>query len=1597
MSGTDRRERRDGVDSARAGALPRPASWQRPGEPDKPAEPTKGRIARQDLAEAMTRGSMDSSEPPLRHALLRVGADSVTVDSLPIATPQIDSQQRGGALDETIDGGSRPAMGEGGALYPGAWIGRYTILAKLGEGGMGEVFSAYDTELERRVAIKILRPRVVHDPLGQVRMQREAQALARLSHPNVVQIHDVGALGGQLFVAMEFVKGPTLRAWQEARDPRGEAGRAPILAMYAQAGAGLAAAHARGLVHRDFKPDNVLVGDDGRARVLDFGLAAGLRELPATGEASERSKARAVGLLDSDLTRTGSIMGTPAYMAPEQFLAQAADARADIFAFAAALYEALYGELPFAGDTFAERHAAVVDGVVRPAPEGASVPAWLRCVLLRGLARDPADRYGDIETFLADLLDDPIARRRRRARIFAALVGVLVLIAGLIFGGLSLAQRWGQARAEAMAEERRLAVEERIDELQAGGAEEEADRAFQAFVTNPDNRGSAALARAWLGHGERARTRDAMVDALDAYASAYTVATETTEQVAALVGLAELARDELRWRALVFAVETLARRFPEHMDHPATRDLSFNAALARGDFEAAEALLSGPGPSPYSPSVRTVVRSLRGAQRSDYTCCSAGSSVVEGEHGEQILVLNCCGESRSYPGGAPDAPPKSPGGKRRGADIRRMLVRVDPELSLLGPVESPNAYTRALSVGPQGSGLILQGGDPSIESQDRKATMYGLDGATMVPLFEWPEETVTAALSADIDGDGERDYFVGSGPYTRHVRELVASPGEEWSMRASAPALDRRRSDIVDLLAGDLDDDGQVEVVAALGPWIAYELQVLRRDQESQELRTITRHRLGNIVGAALARPGAGEPPEVVVVKSDENPNTKLFPADKPLGDPAGVYFFRFREEALEETARLPAPPSREQVRFLDTPPLVGDLDGDGDDEVILSRRRGQTNGGPASPILVILVRGEDGDWTSLHLNEVWPIAVIDVDGDGDSELLVAPEDTRDLWILGMGDSQLPDLRPSDARFSEGTPADPALAEMWRHAGDLAQMGLPRQAADNFATIADLALTSVDRARAQVIAGREYESVPDDAAAAPLYAEAAASGHVEAGIAAVRSFLRVGIVDRAADELRRLQGAMPDSPVDDAQLDPLIEAVSELTGEPGLDIRFDRALDPFWRVRQPLALDRGPERLRVDAINTGEIMSAPLRWTGSALSLEVELDINRSEWMGGLDIIVEPVAGGPIPLRIELTHSGGGSIRRDEIACQSYERRVNWVRPFQAAQRDAAHLRRFHVRVTLIPQLQEWTFEVTDGDGEVLALYRFDYIVVPARSEEYRLVIAGSRNTQTWVQADLRRLSLTGAALGRPTPSDSGPGEDPVERAGRRLVEHDPLGALEELGELASPSPTSRLLSVVAHARLGRWAQAQAELTELLSDRASANTVMNSLGALLRTDPAVYGPLVRGAGGQRRFHELLCEAWSLAFEMELDDPRTLTTLWDGLIDLDLEEGSFTLLKIRGFVARRLGHRNAAEASFLAALAALDNPARKGELTYESREYELASIIFERAASAVENDDIERAKTLLRPLLEGDDPDPYVIDRLRARADLRQVWGLAEGL
>ncbi len=320
----------------------------------------------------------------------------------------------------TFAGGGARELAEVAAassLRPGDEVGRYVLLRPLAHGGMGIVYLAFDPELDRNVALKLLLPRRLDRPDERDALVGEARALARLSHPNVIQVYDVGVWGEQVYVALEYLAGATLIEWRRVR-PRAWS---ELLELLVAAGRGIAAAHAAGIVHCDIKPSNILVGEDDAPRVLDFGLARGVA--PAPVDASPL-------VTSSGERHAGRVVGTIGYIAPEQFLGEAPDARSDQFGFCVTAWEALLGVRPFPGRRRRDYEHAVLAGAA-PISAPSRVPARVLRVLRRGLARNPADRWRDLPELLSELEGARVGWVRR-PWVLAAAAGVIAV------GGLGL-------------------------------------------------------------------------------------------------------------------------------------------------------------------------------------------------------------------------------------------------------------------------------------------------------------------------------------------------------------------------------------------------------------------------------------------------------------------------------------------------------------------------------------------------------------------------------------------------------------------------------------------------------------------------------------------------------------------------------------------------------------------------------------------------------------------------------------------------------------------------------------------------------------------------------------------------------------------------------------------------------------------------------------------------------------------------------------------------------------------------------------------------------------------------------------------------------
>ena len=381
-------------------------------------------LLQNELAEDERRALDDHLDRCADCAMLVADLASMMDSEAAATSPQVPSKRLAVA-------GEEPPLEERDAQMQERIGGRYTVLRMVGRGGMGTVYEAHDESLGRKVAIKVLRADLIEPEQRQEhssRLLREARLLAAIYHPHVLNVYDVGVWREQVFMAVQFIEGTTLRDWLKRQSPPWR----QILDIYLKVGGGLAEAHKLGLVHRDIKPGNVMMEHTGRPWLVDFGLACAIG-----GEVRLMDSIAMEGLSDdllaSTVTHTGTVMGTPAYMAPEQHLGQDTDERTDQFSFCAALFESLYGRRAFAGHNRQEVKDAVCAGQIRQRPEG-PIPADVYNVLARGMARQPDARYPSLPMLLDALRDaaDTTPVWKRLGRPVVA-IGALAVVGGGLY------------------------------------------------------------------------------------------------------------------------------------------------------------------------------------------------------------------------------------------------------------------------------------------------------------------------------------------------------------------------------------------------------------------------------------------------------------------------------------------------------------------------------------------------------------------------------------------------------------------------------------------------------------------------------------------------------------------------------------------------------------------------------------------------------------------------------------------------------------------------------------------------------------------------------------------------------------------------------------------------------------------------------------------------------------------------------------------------------------------------------------------------------------------------------------------------------------
>ncbi len=1411
-------------------------------------------------------------------------------------------------------------------------IGRFVVQGRLGAGAMGVVYAAYDPQLGRRVAVKLLASGSGGpDEAWQGRLLREAQALAKLSHPNVVQIHEVGAHAGGVFLAMEFVLGVSLQTWltRQQRSWR------EILAVFVEAGRGLAAAHTAGLVHRDVKPENILVGDDGRVRVVDFGLA----RLAGDPEEETGATASLPGAALASPTRTapGALVGTPAYMSPEQFRGQPADALSDQFSLCVALYEALLGERPFVGATAREVSRSVLSGQIAARRGAPRLPGWLLRVVLRGLSSERAARWPDVQALV-----DELARDRSSGRRLALWAAALVLGAGVVFAVMSwvvaIQARQGRERAEATATAHLAAASASIDALLAEGRTAQAAAVLEVFLAVPEHRGTRAVARALHEWGGRMKARGDRAAARVAFARAYSAAADAETELAVLGELATLFRDEWAWDSLASLCVVAG---PAPSGHP--RQISCaEAALARRDLRGpflGELEELAPILTPWSSGIRT-----------DRSADVGG--LVAGSDPPQLFTYH----------------------RQSG---RLEVVRSDLSLTQVRSVTQARLADRP-GLGPvslePGSGPLAL----TWSAAQRRVALVGAAGEQASFAADEP----LSVAPADLDGDGARELYVGTGPFGRELLALRRVDGA-WRVEHPHPGTDATNSDINALVAADLDGDGRDELTLAAGPWRAFDVRVLRPG-DGEGLELVARRKLGNV--AALAALRLGDQRVLVAAKTDAYPSRLAFPAGPAAGPPAGLYLLSLRGRELETVGFLPAPSRAGSPRPHDFSRIfVGDIDADGREDLVATALDPE-----AGPLVTCLFRQLEGErFARATLGGLEPLALTNLDDDPALELVargVGPGEGQ-LWLLGAGgerpaasgapaSSPLPSLPSSQAPplAAVSTLSDPILIRSWQRAEQLAALGLNAEAARSVDDLSRFSAEPLAHAHVLRRAAELYEAAGEILAAAERFEGAVEELGTPALEGAARCYEQA---DRFADALRidRLLEVRSDLPRAEAlrvrnRAQQLAEIVDEV---PRAELLLEASLQQSWLFDDPFAAHRdlSSRGLRVDAFaGRGPIVRAPVEWSSSTLGFSVDLELLRAEWGSGL-VVGLRLVGSPSPVAaVGLEVLGGGGVYRRRLVCHvpgGREPHVLVEEPGDDTERPA----QIRLDLDLFPGLDLVTCSARLGQDAAPRTRRFhlggDAPLAPGRYELVVLPRDFAAPSGLWSRAELRSIELRGARL------VGGFDEGPRPRAARLLVQGDFEATLAEPG-------LAPLWRAFALSELGRWPEASEQLRRISVDDPEARA---DLAALIRTRGPTIAPILRAALG-RRYLRLAWEAIEAAVNQHPDDRligRVLTTAFGELDEVELrrEPGDLPilarLLLERGRAWARLGqHERARRERERAALLrdALPDAAPT-----------LADIDVERAALALAGGDLADARGLARRALEGARARELVADRLRA--------------
>lgn len=1058
-------------------------------------------------------------------------------------------------------------------------FGRYELRAVLGRGAAGVVYRAWDRELGRAVALKLLLGGALAGKHHVERFFREARAAARLDDPGIVRVLDIGRTPeGAVWFAMEMVEGTSLSDWIK------EHGAMPAnsaVAMVRDLARTLQRLHDAGIVHRDLKPSNVLLGPNGTVKLADFGIAGNMHDS------------------EDRLTRTGQILGTPAYMAPEVHMGVRPNVSwplVDVYGLGMILLESLTGA------------ALVPEGDVVVRGEGAGemvpMPRPLRLICEKATRERPEGRYASAGELQADLqrylsaeavLASPLSFQergqlfwRRHQAMFRTVGTTMAVLLACISLGYWLSARWDarqQQLREQEVEGRLNATRSRIDQLRAEGREAEAEELMDRFLQAPEHANHRAVTRAWL---ERAQVADAdgrEAEATAAYGRAWSGVDMAIAQKA-FRGIVSSLRRAGRWRPLSAALDMIHRG--EGAYTPAEqREIEVELHLARGAFAAAREAARGGG-------AESLLQVLSGAQPL---------------------------------GDAPQGP-----GQIRSADLNRdgrdeLFLDRRGSWEQWGAGNTLKPITLSSEPPPDESGLLLW----SFDGAMRRLVQVQAAGA-------WLRDEQPAALPVAHWAMAGRRHFAVINGYERRFL-LKDDPGA--LPRSAHPGVEGLQSYITSLIAADLDDDGIRELVVGVGPPEGFELRVF--DASGPELVERARKKIGYVCGLAAPKmrtidPGGASPRTVLAVGiCHQHPSAVVFSRDKPHGAAAGIHFLRYTGHSLEEEGRpLPAPVG---MAHIGAGMGAFDLNQDGFDELYTT-----FDSGGNRYAALYHARAEGDYWRSLI--EGWQMmGGGQFDDDGWGELVLTRQgsvkDGGGIWMIGSGDQQFPSQEiPAPVQ----TPVE--LPDAWRPHLRLATLGMPELAADELDAVGEMEEVEPMPALAFRHAAALWTSAGRHQDAARSWENAARKA---TGPASLESLARA--LDSWQDALRPIEAyavtqrlAQSGHVGAEQKARAVMPWLGVLGGEPAFSVRFDEPLSPEWLVLRPELVRRNARegKLEVDAVRGAEtLLRLPLERAGAAGSLTVEMEVSRSEWGSRLNIELLPVGKGE-GQRLEITGGGGG-------------------------------------------------------------------------------------------------------------------------------------------------------------------------------------------------------------------------------------------------------------------------------------------------------------------------------------------------------------------